>query len=285
MNKTLLSLTAALALWGCLTEEEPEAEELTEAQVQALSEQTTEAMRVATLMANGFGSLIAQPPTSEQEHLEDAQLPGAGEAGEPRGDGGGGRGDGDPAPMMGEGAEGCSRLEWNVLDPLRLTAYFTACPQETGETLTGSASIFLQLEGDENSLGVEADLRTETWSLEGFFVITAEPGVLRFNTDIDYAGPSGSVRLILEDATITTVGEALVLDGSGTVTVDGQTWSADAMGVTYTDLECAYPTSGSANLTLPGSPPITLVFAEEDGTPVVYAQFSALPPIPYYPTC
>jgi hypothetical protein len=190
-----------------------------------------------------------------------------------------------PAPIDEPGAGACTRLEWNIADPLRLTIHFEGCTTSTGEPLNGSITGWLRYGGTEGAIGVElGDLQVGAHRMGGFVILSGDGAseTVMVEADVYLESPEGTVNLELA-AAITAPGGNLTIDGSARfVKDDGDDWSAVASSVAWENPAVCHPTSGALDLSSTGWPPTHVTLRARD----MLIQVGTLPPFTYpYAPC
>ena len=89
------------------------------------------------------------------------------------------------------------------------------------------------------------------------------------------------MRVVLTAANLSAQPDGVHLDGHGSITSDGRTRAVDVNDVVWGDPALCHPTAGSADLTVPDSPPMTILF-EATGPSL---QIGTLPPFPIEASC
>jgi hypothetical protein len=187
------------------------------------------------------------------------------------------------APAAAEPAAGCTRAEWTILDPLRLTLHFDGCVTPAGETLDGRVTGWLQYDGVDGAIGIAVDdLSLGTQRLDGFLVLATDgPDATLIDASISLENDDGSLALEL-DARFSTAGGVLQLDGTGAFEKDGDAWTAAASAVRWEDPGACHPTAGALDLTAPGLPPTHVTLRSAD----MLIQVGSFPAFPHpYPAC
>ncbi len=181
---------------------------------------------------------------------------------------------------------GCFTTEWDVSDPLRLTFHFDSCQTRSGDIVDGSAIVWLEYDGAQGAIGVEFEsLKVGSSAVDGVVILAGHDGLIEFSADVDYSNADTDVRLVLNEASL-VIGEGFVLlNGAGSITSAGQTYSADATDLLWDNPDNCYPTSGTLELNLPGSAPLTAIFAEDDLGPYAMVQIGTLPPFEMRLSC
>jgi hypothetical protein len=264
---TLSCLTVVAVLGGCASEttepigSEEGAIEVTSAAVQSLSVTTDIAMR--------FAGVAVDPPVRPDD-------PAAVDPMEPQGLDG----------MAGSALEpGCTSVHWNLLDPLRLTVEYQDCELPSGEVLDGTASIYLSYEGSTSSVGLELEeLRYGATTVDGLLVVSVDGEALHLSTDVRVDDGEGSTRIVLRDARIAATATTVQVDGEGSFTMNGDSFSLTATALLWDGASC-YPSSGTLTIAATGQPTVDATFGHDAAGPFATVSVAGLPPFEYRLTC